>query len=182
MRGGGGDRDGRGKGKGRDSTNGTNGHIYRIWLKYDRIRPYTEKIRSFTAINAPFTSSVFLRIPPYMVTEKYDRNTEPCNTEKYGRIRSVYSMYTAVYGIVYGRKRSYFYQIRYIWAFVPFVVSLPLPLPLPCLSPPPPLLSPTPIQSPPLHPSTTKILTDNWFGPLIWPKINLRKPKINKKT
>ena len=30
MRGGGGDRDGRGKGKGRDSTNGTNGHIYRI--------------------------------------------------------------------------------------------------------------------------------------------------------
>ena len=42
-----------------------------------------------------------------MVTEKYDRNTEPCNTEKYGRIRSVYSMYTVVYGAVYGRKRSY---------------------------------------------------------------------------
>ena len=52
-------------------------------------------------------TSVFLRISPYMVTEKYDRNTEPCNTEKYGRIRSVYSMYTVVYGIVYGRKRSY---------------------------------------------------------------------------
>jgi hypothetical protein len=63
-----------------------------------------EKIRSFTAINAPCTTSVFLRISPYMVTEKYDRNTEPCNTEKYGRIRS---MYTVVYGIVYGRKRSY---------------------------------------------------------------------------
>ena len=30
RRGGGGVRDGRGKGKGRDSTNGTNGHIYRI--------------------------------------------------------------------------------------------------------------------------------------------------------
>jgi hypothetical protein len=103
----GGGRDGKGKEKGKDSTNGTNDHICRIRLKYDRIRPYTEKIRSFTAINAPCTTSVSLRISPYMVTERYARNTEPCNTEKYGRIRSVYTMYTTVYGIVYGRKRSY---------------------------------------------------------------------------
>jgi hypothetical protein len=48
-----------------------------------------------------------LRISPYTVTVKYDRNTVTCNTEKYGRIRSVYGMYTVVYGTVYDRLRPY---------------------------------------------------------------------------
>ena len=55
----------------------------------------------------PFTTSVFLRIAPYTVTEIYNRNTGPCNTPKHGRIRSVYSMYTVVYGVVYDRKRAF---------------------------------------------------------------------------
>jgi hypothetical protein len=49
--------------------------------------------------------SVFRRISPYTVTVKYDRNTVTCNTEKYGRIRSVYGMYTVVYGTVHDRLR-----------------------------------------------------------------------------
>ena len=80
---------------------------WHLLVKYDRLRPYTGKIRSFTTIYGPYTNSVFLRISPYTATEIYDRNTGPCNTEKYGRIRSVYGMYTVVYDIVYGRKRSY---------------------------------------------------------------------------
>jgi hypothetical protein len=68
--------------------------------KYGRLRPYTVKIRSFTI-------SVFLRISPYTVTVIYDRNTGPCNTEKYGRMRSVYGMYTVVYDTVYDRLRPY---------------------------------------------------------------------------
>jgi hypothetical protein len=69
-------------------------------------------------INCPFTTSVFLRISPYMVTEKYARNTEPCNTEKYGRIRSVYTMYTTVYGIVYGRIRSVYTMYTTVYGIV----------------------------------------------------------------
>jgi hypothetical protein len=72
----------------------------RVRWKYGRLRPCTVKIRSFTI-------SVFLRISPYTVTEIYDRNTGPCNTEKYGRIRSVYGMYTVVYDAVYDRLRPY---------------------------------------------------------------------------
>ena len=64
--------------------------------KNDRIRAYTAKIRSFTEKYAPYTTSVSLRISPYTGTEIYDRNTEPGNTAKYGRIRSVYAMYTVV--------------------------------------------------------------------------------------
>ena len=52
---------------------------------------------------APYTTSVLLRISPYTVTEIYDRNTEPGKTTTYGRIRSVYSRYTVVYGTVYDR-------------------------------------------------------------------------------
>ncbi len=75
--------------------------------KLGRKRPDTGKIRSFTSINAPYTISVFRRISPYTVTVIYDRNTVTCNPAKYGRIRSVYGMYTVVYDTVYYRLRQY---------------------------------------------------------------------------
>jgi hypothetical protein len=72
---------------------------------YDRISPY--RIRRNTAINgeengrlrSSFTESVYdyrfapyfpvyHRISPYTVTEKNDRNTGSCNTQKYVGIRS----------------------------------------------------------------------------------------------
>jgi hypothetical protein len=46
---------------------------------YGRVREKYDRLRS-----------------PYMVIETYDRDTGPCNTEKYGRIRSVDDMYTVV--------------------------------------------------------------------------------------
>jgi len=48
-----------------------------------------------------------LRISPYTITAIYDRNTITCITAKYGRIRSVYGMYTVVYDTVYDRLRPY---------------------------------------------------------------------------
>jgi hypothetical protein len=60
-----------------------------------------------TIVNAPYTISVFRRISPYTITVKYDRNTGTCNTAKYGRIRSVYGMYTVVYDTVYDCLRPY---------------------------------------------------------------------------
>ncbi|CAF3580331.1 unnamed protein product [Rotaria socialis] len=62
---------------------------------YDRKSPC--RIRRFTV--------VFDRISPYYDTEIYDRNTEPCNTAKYGDLPS----YTAEYGpyfTVYGRRKA----------------------------------------------------------------------------
>jgi hypothetical protein len=50
-------------------------------------------------VNAPFAIFLFLHISPYTVAEIYERNTGPCITEKYGRIWSVYGMYTTVYGV-----------------------------------------------------------------------------------
>ena len=44
---------------------------------------------------------------PYTVTEKYDRNTDPGNMAKYGRIWNVFGMYTAVYGTVDDRLQTY---------------------------------------------------------------------------
>jgi hypothetical protein len=87
---------------------------WKIGLKYDSIRAFTVKIRPFTEKNAPYTVSVLLRISPYTVTETYDRNTEPCNTPKYGRIRSVYIMYTVVYGAVYGRLRAFTHSVFFV--------------------------------------------------------------------
>jgi hypothetical protein len=81
--------------------------MYHIFPKRGRKRPYTGKIRSFTSVNAPYTISVFRRISAYTITVKYDRNTVTCNTAKYDRIRSVYGMYTVVYGTVYDRLRQY---------------------------------------------------------------------------
>ncbi len=81
--------------------------MYRNFPKHGRKRPYTRKIRSFTSVNAPYTISVFRRISPYTITVKYDRNTVTCNTAKYGRIRSVYGMYTVVYDTVYDCLRPY---------------------------------------------------------------------------
>ncbi len=81
--------------------------MYHIFPKHGRKRRYTGKIRSFTSVNAPYTISVFRRISAYTITVKYDRNTVTCNTAKYDRIRSVYGMYTVVYGTVYDRLRQY---------------------------------------------------------------------------
>ncbi len=64
---------------------------------YDRI---VGKIRSLTV-------SVFRRISPYTVTDIYDRNTITCFMAKYGRIRSVYGMYTVVCDTVYDCLRPY---------------------------------------------------------------------------
>ncbi len=72
----------------------------RIQEKYDDLRPYMGKIRSLTI-------SVFSRISSYTVTDMYDRNTITCFMAKYGRIRSVYGMYTVVYDTVYDRLRPY---------------------------------------------------------------------------
>ncbi len=72
----------------------------RIQEKYDHLRPYMGKIRLLTV-------SVFSRISSYTVTDIYDRNTITRFIAKYGRIRSVYGMYTVVYDIVYDRLRPY---------------------------------------------------------------------------
>jgi hypothetical protein len=72
----------------------------RIQEKYDDLRPYMGKIRSLTV-------SVFRRISSYTVTDIYDRNTITCFMAKYGRIRSVYGMYTVVCDTVYDRLRPY---------------------------------------------------------------------------
>ncbi len=53
------------------------------------------------------TVSVFRRISSYTVADIYDRNTITCFMAKYGRIRSVYGMYTVVYETVYDRLRPY---------------------------------------------------------------------------
>jgi hypothetical protein len=66
---------------------------------YGRLRPYMEKIRPFTAMNAPYTVSVFLCISPYTVTVRYDRNTITGFMAKYGRIRHRIRPFTTVYGI-----------------------------------------------------------------------------------
>ena len=44
-----------------------------------------------------------LCISPYTATEIYDCNTGSCYTAKYSRIRSVYSMYTVVHGVLNDR-------------------------------------------------------------------------------
>src|SRR5271156_4295697 len=52
-------------------------------------------------IRSPFFS-VYDRIVPYTITEIYDRNTRPCNTAKYGRIRKNTERtrsFTGVYGL-----------------------------------------------------------------------------------
>jgi hypothetical protein len=54
--------------------------------------PYILKRRSFTTVYTPSA----LLILPYKVTEIYDRHTGPCNTGKYGRVRSVYGMHTVI--------------------------------------------------------------------------------------
>ncbi len=67
--------------------------------KNDRLRSqYTEAIYGLRF--APFFS-VYDRIAPYTGTEIYDRNTGPCNTTKYGRIRrntDRVRSFTSVYG------------------------------------------------------------------------------------
>ncbi len=67
--------------------------------KNDRLRSqYTEAIYGLRF--APFCS-VYDRIAPYTSTEIYDRNTGPCNTTKYGRIRrntDRVRSFTSVYG------------------------------------------------------------------------------------
>ncbi len=67
--------------------------------KNDRLRSqYTEAIYG---LRFPPFSSVYDRIAPYTGTEIYDRNTEPCNTTKYGRIRRNRDRvrpFTSVYG------------------------------------------------------------------------------------
>ncbi len=80
--------------------------MHHHFSKHARLRPYTETIRSFTSVNAPFTVSVFLRISSYTVTDIYDRNPVTWNPAKYGRIRSVYNMDTVVYGVVYGVRNA----------------------------------------------------------------------------
>ena len=53
--------------------------------KNDCLLPsYTEAVYGLRI--APFFF-VYDRISPYTVTEIYDRNTRPCNTAKYGRVR-----------------------------------------------------------------------------------------------
>src|SRR5271154_754196 len=53
--------------------------------KNDRLLPsYTEVVYD---LRFPPFFFVYDRIVPYTVTEIYDRNTRPCNTVKYGRIR-----------------------------------------------------------------------------------------------
>jgi hypothetical protein len=47
------------------------------------------------------------RISSYTVTDIYDRNTITCFMAKYGRILSVYGMYTVVCDTVYDRLRPY---------------------------------------------------------------------------
>ena len=74
--------------------------VFQKTLVYDRIQEKYDRLRSW---NAPYTVSVFLRISPYTVTDIYDRNTITGFTAKYGRIRSVYGMYT----VVYDRLRPY---------------------------------------------------------------------------
>ncbi len=81
--------------------------MYRNYANHDRLRKKYGRLGPCTVKRRSFTISVFLRISPYTVTEIYDRNTRPCNTEKCGRMRSVYGMYTVVYDTVYSRKRSY---------------------------------------------------------------------------
>ena len=63
-------------------------------------RRYTGKIRSFTTVYD-------LRISPYTVTVRYDRNMITCFMAKYGRIQSVFGMYTVVYDAVYDRKQPF---------------------------------------------------------------------------
>jgi hypothetical protein len=67
--------------------------------------PYFVKIRSFTTVHGINTivydrkRAVYgIRISPYKVTEIYDRNTGPCITEKYGRIRSYTELVTVDLG------------------------------------------------------------------------------------
>ena len=55
---------------------------------------------SFTALNDILLRSFMIVNDLYILvydTEKYDRNMEPCNTVKYGRIRSVCWTFTSVY-------------------------------------------------------------------------------------
>jgi hypothetical protein len=92
-------------------------HFWRDWHKTGKDHGQCTIIfqrRSFTTVYGKNTvvherkrSVCGLRISPYTATEISDRNTGSCNTAKYGRIRSVNSMYTVVYGIVNGRKRPY---------------------------------------------------------------------------
>jgi hypothetical protein len=60
-------------------------------------------IRSFTTVYEKNTIAYGFRVSSYAVTNIYDRNTITCFTAKYGRIRSVYGMYT----VVYDRLRPY---------------------------------------------------------------------------
>jgi hypothetical protein len=89
------------------------GEWYKTTKTIFRAPPFF-KTRSFTTVYGNNTvvyqrkCPVYgLRISPYTITDIDDRNTVTCNTEKYGRIRSVYTMYTVVYDAVYGRLRPY---------------------------------------------------------------------------
>ncbi len=85
-------------------------HFWRDWHKTGKDHGQCTIIfqrRSFTTVYERKRSVYGLRISPYTATEIYDRNTGSCNTAKYGRIRSVYSMYTVVYGVVNDRKRPF---------------------------------------------------------------------------
>jgi hypothetical protein len=78
---------------------------------YEEIRRYTEK--NYGRLRSPYTMSIYDlgftpyfsvcdRIPPYTITEIYDRNTVTCNPVKYGRLRQYFSRtrsYTIVYGV-----------------------------------------------------------------------------------
>ena len=81
--------------------------------KYGDIR---RKKRSFTVsvhggyIRSPFFSE-YDRLAPYTGTEIYDRNTGPCNTTKYGRIRrntDRVRSFTSVYGFRNRRPGQFF--------------------------------------------------------------------------
>jgi hypothetical protein len=89
-----------------------------IQEKYDDLRPYMGKIRSLTG-------SVFHRISSYTATDIYDRNTITCFMEKYGRIRSVYGMYTIVYDTEYARLRPYTESVTVDLGVYAEIYSLP---------------------------------------------------------
>jgi hypothetical protein len=78
-----------------------------LWQKVTICAPWFSCIRLFTTVYVKNTIAYGFRISSYTVTDIYDRNTITCFMTKYGRIRSVYGMYTVVYATVYDRLRPY---------------------------------------------------------------------------
>jgi hypothetical protein len=97
---------GRVKGKERDKYKGRNKDKGKEGMDKRSYMPYLIKIRSFMAANAPFTTSVFLRIWPRRNTTVILSHVIRKNTVVYGAYIPCIRPYTGSYMVVNGRIRS----------------------------------------------------------------------------